>query len=161
MVIPHYLGRTGEIDITSENDLEENQNNVNPQNSFSSLSLLQAIPLLLPQEAEQENTASNSDRKLNHRVESSVCCESFLLHCTKSKAKDTHTQMRGFVDNVEYPCGDLEASVLGAMKQPGESDDDDILGGEFKQVGTRTSCRCQVREHIGIYPFKSCDFFSA
>lgn len=85
-------------------------------------------------------------------MEPSVCCESFLLHCKKSKDEDTNTQMRGFVDNIEDQCEDLEASVQCAMKvegehlqMPGESDDDDILGGGFKQVGSRTSCRCQVR----------------
>ncbi|XP_031373090.1 phospholipase D zeta 2-like [Punica granatum] len=143
MVIPHYMGRTTEIDIKSENNTEENQDNIMRPNIFSSPSLLQGIPLLLPQEAEHPNNDLNSDHKLNHHKEPSACCESFLLSCKKSKVEGAvhNTQLRGFVDDVEDQCDDPEESIECRMKikderlrTPKESDDDDLFSGGLKEV---------------------------
>ncbi|KAK4795592.1 hypothetical protein SAY86_027918 [Trapa natans] len=115
MVIPHYLGRTSEVDIKSERNSADNQKKINRQNSFSSPSQIQAIPLLLPQEAELPNSALNTYGNIDDQREDLETSIQYTM-----KAKDDHLEMSG------------------------ESDEDDILGGGFKQVGFRTSCCCQV-----------------
>ncbi|XWS38995.1 hypothetical protein CRYUN_Cryun18bG0012000 [Craigia yunnanensis] len=52
MVIPHYMGRSKEIEFESKN-VEDNTKGIKRQDSFSSRSSLQDIPLLLPQEADE------------------------------------------------------------------------------------------------------------
>ncbi|XP_060966950.1 phospholipase D zeta 1 [Cannabis sativa] len=51
MVIPHYMGKSREIDIENKT-AEDKRNDFAQHNSFSSLSALQDIPLLLPQESD-------------------------------------------------------------------------------------------------------------
>ncbi|KAF4359290.1 hypothetical protein F8388_009948 [Cannabis sativa] len=51
MVIPHYMGISREIDIENKT-AEDKRNDFAQHNSFSSLSALQDIPLLLPQESD-------------------------------------------------------------------------------------------------------------
>ncbi|CAI8603501.1 unnamed protein product [Vicia faba] len=61
MVIPHYMGRSKEIDIDDKKD-EDNKKEIDRQDSFSLQSPLQDIPLLLPQEADGAVTSNGDDR---------------------------------------------------------------------------------------------------
>lgn len=72
MVIPHYMGRSSEIDIRNK-ATPLNENYFGRQDSFSSQSPLEDVPLLLPQEANGLNFSSLDD-KLND----SDCNECYL-----------------------------------------------------------------------------------
>lgn len=63
MVIPHYMGISREIDDESKND-GNIRKHIKKQESFSSLSSCQDIPLLMPQEADGLD-ASEGEVKLN------------------------------------------------------------------------------------------------
>lgn len=162
MVLPHYMGRSSEINIKGTN-AEENPQGHSRHNSFSSESPLDDIPLLLPQEADPQSNF-DLDHKPNgphahrdHHVKPSVGCESLLLTFLKSKADDSvkDTQMKGFVDEVD--CLDCEREDLSEVAQfsrglvdeqeeTSEEGDNDVTTGHG-QVGPRVTCRCQVDIH--------------
>ncbi|KAL1111552.1 hypothetical protein V6Z11_D02G068000 [Gossypium hirsutum] len=140
MVIPHYMGRSKEIDQEGYKG--------HRQDSFSSISSLQDIPLLLPQEADcTEVPKSNSPDPTPSK---SGC---FAFRKSKIEPAVADTPMKGFVDdsldfNMEKP--------LDIKRQPGSKLTDpewweiqersDQVGflDETGQVGPRTSIRCQV-----------------
>ncbi|TYH82597.1 hypothetical protein ES332_D02G072900v1 [Gossypium tomentosum] len=140
MVIPHYMGRSKEIDQEGYKG--------HRQDSFSSISSLQDIPLLLPQEADcTEVPKSNSPDPTPSK---SGC---FAFRKSKIEPAVADTPMKGFVDdsldfNKEKP--------LDIKRQPGSKLTDpewweiqersDQVGflDETGQVGPRTSIRCQV-----------------
>lgn len=139
MVIPHYMGRSREIDIENKR-IEENQDGIHRENSFSSLTPLQDIPLLLPQEADGVD-APSVDQKLssmNPRVE----------------ALDPDTQMNGLIDDL-YSM-DLESGTnINLVAQSGlttsnewsessEEGDHAVAADDCGQTGPRTACKCQV-----------------
>ncbi|TYH82602.1 hypothetical protein ES332_D02G072900v1 [Gossypium tomentosum] len=103
MVIPHYMGRSKEIDQEGYKG--------HRQDSFSSISSLQDIPLLLPQEADcTEVPKSNSPDPTPSK---SGC---FAFRKSKIEPAVADTPMKGFVDdsldfNKEKP--------LDIKRQPG------------------------------------------
>ncbi|MBA0585388.1 hypothetical protein Gorai_016168 [Gossypium raimondii] len=140
MVIPHYMGRSNEIDQEGYKG--------HRQDSFSSISSLQDIPLLLPQEADctevpKSNSPDPTPSKSGY----------FAFRKSKIEPAVADTPMKGFVDdsldfNMEKP--------LDIKRQPGSKLTDpewweiqersDQVGflDETGQVGPRTSIRCQV-----------------
>lgn len=63
MVLPHYMGRSKEMEI-EKNVVTINENHFGRQDSFSSQSPLEDIPLLLPHEA-SDHDASTTNEKIN------------------------------------------------------------------------------------------------
>ncbi|ONI04374.1 hypothetical protein PRUPE_6G317900 [Prunus persica] len=137
MVIPHYMGRSREIDVEKKNK-EETPNSFSPS---------QDIPLLLPQEADGLN-APIVDKKpsaldLNHNL---------LEQPTDDLYADM--QMEGFVDDLHSM--DLKSETnLNMVAQSGlttsneglespEEHDHAVAADDYGQIGPRTACHCQV-----------------
>ncbi|RXI01795.1 hypothetical protein DVH24_015144 [Malus domestica] len=157
MVLPHYLGRSSEIDIEKKNK-EENQNGICRENSFSSLSPtttttnsfsspspVQNIPLLLPQEDGLDAPIENqklSAVNLNHN-----------LFDQPADDLDPDTQMKGFTDDLHSKDLKSEAN-LNNMTHSGsttsdessessEGGDHSVAADDYGQIGPRTACHCQ------------------
>lgn len=140
MVLPHYMGRSRERDIEDKNS--ENQNDLTRQNSFSSQSPLQDIPLLLPQEADGL-AVPDLDQKLNV----------LYTDVSKVKALVPDEQMKGFVDNLDSK--DQRNLNLNMVEESGIPNSDEwwenqeesnynIAVDDYGAVGPRTACHCQV-----------------
>ncbi|PON89548.1 Phospholipase D1/D [Trema orientale] len=141
MVIPHYMGRSREIDVENKRT-EENHNDMNRQNSFSSLSPLQDIPLLLPQESDglidshleqklKENSLHENHNPDDQEVEALV--------------PDTDLQSEMFLDmeaEAQSETTNSDDQWWENLEETNRRDtaDDDDCG----QVGPRTTCRCQI-----------------
>jgi len=133
MVLPHYMGRSREIDIEEKKD-EEERKEIVKQDSFSSESPVQDIPLLLPQEADGIVT-SNGDHTNFSQISPSKEDETLV----------SDTQTKGFQDEVVPLLLGAQsfADVLDDWwEAPEGTNDDTIL--EYGQVGPRTTCHCQV-----------------
>jgi len=133
MVIPHYMGRSREIDIEEKKD-EEKRKEIVRQDSFSSESPMQDIPLLLPQESDGILT-SNGDRT-NFSEISPLTEDETLVSDTQTKSFQDevvplHLGAQSFVDVLED-----------WWEAPEGTNDDTTL--EYGQVGPRTTCQCQV-----------------
>ncbi|GAV64170.1 PLDc domain-containing protein/PLDc_2 domain-containing protein [Cephalotus follicularis] len=150
MVIPHYLGRSKEMEVESKN-VEVHSKDIKRQDSFSSRSSLQDIPLLLPQEAEGLDGVSKSNG-LDSGLDRSL---SFTFRKSKTEPIITDTPMKGFVDDLD--ALDVHPKMSSDVRpQPGaktsdpdwwetqERGDLDGFANESGQVGPRTSCRCQI-----------------
>lgn len=159
MVLPHYMGRSREIDIKHENS-EENQKGISRQESFSSLSPLEDIPLLLPQEADGL-AASNVGSKLNglHMNHSLLDQPTGVIGNFSSTFQDPEveasvadTQIKGFVNDLDSL--DLQSEIdSNAVPECGMKTSDEwwetpkegnhaVAGNDC--IGPRTACRVQV-----------------
>ncbi|KAM2713038.1 hypothetical protein EV1_032963 [Malus domestica] len=145
MVLPHYLGRSSEIDIEKKNK-EENQNGICRENSFSSLSPVQNIPLLLPQE-------DGLDAPIENQKLSAVNLNHNLLD-QPADDLDPDTQMKGFTDDLHSKDLKSEAN-LNNMTHSGSTTSDEssesseggdhaVAADDYGQIGPRTACHCQV-----------------
>ncbi|KAJ4722113.1 Phospholipase [Melia azedarach] len=153
MVIPHYLGRSREAEVESKN-IEDNSKGIKRQDSFSSRSSLQDIPLLLPQEPEGLD-GSNGDMKSNGLEPTTTKSVSFRYPKAKIEPAVMDTPMKGFVDEHDSLHHHLKISP-DVMTQPVINTSDtewwetqergDQMGSpdESGQVGPRASCRCQI-----------------
>ena len=99
MVIPHYMGRSKEIEFESKN-VEDNNKGIKRQDSFSSRSSLQDIPLLLPQEAEELGSCSGFP-KSNGSDSTASKSVSFAIRKSKIEPAVADTPMKGFVDDLD------------------------------------------------------------
>ncbi|XWS53571.1 hypothetical protein CRYUN_Cryun10bG0012800 [Craigia yunnanensis] len=153
MVIPHYMGRSKEIGFESKN-VEDNNKGIKRQDSFSSRSSLQDIPLLLPQEAEELDSCSGFP-KSNGSASTASKSVSFAIRKSKIEAAVADTPMKGFVDDLDSLDLHMERSS-DVKRLPGSKIADsewwktqergDQVGfvDEAGQVGPQTSCRCQI-----------------
>lgn len=137
MVIPHYMGRSKEIDIDDEKD-EDNKKEIDKQDSFSSQSPPQDIPLLLPQEADGAVTSNGDDRNSSE-------CSPLLSQNLEGETLVSDNQNKGFQDesvpfNLEAQC--IVDSIDDWWETPEGTNDATTL--EYGQVGPRTTCHCQV-----------------
>lgn len=150
MVIPHYMGRSEEIEI--ENINVNNHKGIKRQDSFSSMSSYQDIPLLLPQESDGVD-AANGDPKSNG-LSPSPNGLPFPFRKSRTGVVGPELPLTDFVDDFDMVHrGKLTSD---GVKQPGmkypdpewwETQERGNQGGftdESGQVGPRTSCRCQV-----------------
>ncbi|KAK8508476.1 hypothetical protein V6N12_011461 [Hibiscus sabdariffa] len=98
MVIPHNMGRSKEIEFESKN-VEESKKDGERQDSFSSGSSLQDIPLLLHQEAKELDSCSVflKSNGLGTTASKSV---SFAFRKSKIEPAVVGTPMKGFVDDL-------------------------------------------------------------
>ncbi|XP_043723030.1 phospholipase D zeta 1-like [Telopea speciosissima] len=164
MVIPHYMGRTKKIE-TESMTVEDKSKGIRRQDSFSSRSSLQDIPLLLPQESD----AANGNPKLNGLDmtqslldQSSRVSQSLTFSLWKSKVEPSvpEMQMKGFVDDLDFM--DLQrkttvdvvaqSDVLKMDKEWWETQErgDQVASAdEAGQVGPRVTCCCQIIRSVG------------
>ncbi|KEH37186.1 phospholipase D zeta 1 isoform X2 [Medicago truncatula] len=160
MVIPHYLG-SSEIPIETKNTV--NDRGFKREDSFSSSSQDQDIPLLLPQEPGGLDSPT-ADRKPNglssflHHADKSRRISSglpFSFRRTKVAAVGPDTPMKGFVDDLDseqYHEKMPHDRVAHADSQntdlewwdTQERADQGGFADESGQIGPRASCRCQV-----------------
>ncbi|KAF2313845.1 hypothetical protein GH714_018258 [Hevea brasiliensis] len=160
MVIPHYRGSSKELEVESKNP-EDNYKGIKRQDSFSSRSSLQDIPLLLPQEAEGPDV-SGGGPKLNGL--DSTPGRSLSLAFRKSKVEPVvpDMQMKGFVDdhgvldlNVKMSSDPLPQTSAKTSDlewwETQEREDQIGFGDETGQVGPRTSCHCQVIRSVSLW----------
>ncbi|KAL1803711.1 phospholipase D zeta 1 isoform X2 [Daucus carota subsp. sativus] len=131
MVIPHYMGNSKEM-VEEKRIAEGTNKNIKRQDSDSSLSSFQDIPLLIPQEADGPS-ASNEDSKLN---------ELEMNH-------DFNDQPRE--DSKDFSLDVLQSSDETSENkwlETQERSDKVVSADETGQVGPRASCRCQVIRSI-------------
>ncbi|XP_043711223.1 phospholipase D zeta 1-like [Telopea speciosissima] len=164
MVIPHYMGRSKEIEIESKK-VEDKPKSIGRHDSFSSRSSLQNIPLLLPQEADTANESPKlngldmTQTLLNQpsRVSRSI---SFSLRKSKVEPSVPDMQMEGFVDDLDFMDLQDQTSVdvvaqsdlLNMDKEWWETQErgDQVASAdETGQVGPRIPCHCQVIRSVG------------
>ncbi|XP_027363621.1 phospholipase D zeta 1 isoform X2 [Abrus precatorius] len=149
MVIPHYLGSSSEIHIESKNT--DNYRVLKREDSFSSSSQDQDIPLLLPQESDALDS-HEGNKKTNGRISNGL---PFPFRKAKIVAVGPDTPMKGFVDDLdsvryhEKMSLDRVAHVDLQNTDPEwwetqERNDQGGFSDESGQVGPRASCRCQV-----------------
>ncbi|XP_057430017.1 phospholipase D zeta 1 isoform X2 [Lotus japonicus] len=161
MVIPHYLGRSSEIQIESKNT--DNQRVIKREDSFSSSSQDQDIPLLLPQESDgltspEGNPKPNGLISFLHHIDKPRKNSNglpFSFRKDKAAAVGLDTPMKGFVDDlgsVHYH-EKKSADRLGHVDlqdtdrewwETQERGDQGGFAGDSGQIGPRASCRCQV-----------------
>ncbi|XP_027363640.1 phospholipase D zeta 1 isoform X4 [Abrus precatorius] len=161
MVIPHYLGSSSEIHIESKNT--DNYRVLKREDSFSSSSQDQDIPLLLPQESDaldshEGNKKTNGLISLLHQLDRPRRISNglpFPFRKAKIVAVGPDTPMKGFVDDLdsvryhEKMSLDRVAHVDLQNTDPEwwetqERNDQGGFSDESGQVGPRASCRCQV-----------------
>ncbi|KAJ7955153.1 Phospholipase [Quillaja saponaria] len=154
MVIPHYMGRSREMEVENKNT--DNNGGIKRQDSFSSRSSLQDIPLLLPQESGGLDTPKG-DPKLSgfgsyldlldqpSRVSSGL---HFSFRKSKIEPVGLDTPMKGFVDDLDtIDYHGAHAGMKTTDLEWWEKQERGDQGGfmhESGQVGPRASCRCQV-----------------
>ncbi|GKU85359.1 hypothetical protein SLEP1_g39 [Rubroshorea leprosula] len=149
MVIPHYLGRNQETESESKT-FEDNSKNMKRQDSFSSRSSYQDIPLLLPQEPEELSSSHGSPMSvgLDTTTRKGV---SFAFRKSKTEPLVADTPMKGFVDdldalNIGKKPPDLKKQLTTNLEwwETQERGDQVSLIEEDGSVGPQTSCRCQI-----------------
>ncbi|XP_042480758.1 phospholipase D zeta 1-like [Macadamia integrifolia] len=161
MVIPHYMGRSKQIE-TESMKVEDKSRGIRRQDSFSSRSSLQDIPLLLPQEADAVNKLNGLDMTQSLLDQSSRVSQSHSFSLWKSKVEPSvpDMQMKGFVDDIDFM--DLQrkktvdvvtqSDVLKMDKEWWETQErgDQVASAdEAGQVGPRIPCHCQVIRSVG------------
>ncbi|XLR18905.1 hypothetical protein HN51_065583 [Arachis hypogaea] len=155
MVIPHYLGRSTEMEI--ENNNAENHRVIKREDSFSSLSQEQDVPLLLTRD-ESEGDPKMNGLNFIHHVDKPIKVGGglpFSFRRVKIEAVGQDTPMKGFVDDLGYMHYDEKKSLdrVPHVEQQStgpewwetqERGDQGDFADESGQVGPRVSCRCQV-----------------
>ncbi|XP_047961202.1 phospholipase D zeta 1 [Salvia hispanica] len=158
MVIPHYMGKSTEIEIENEDDYSNNKQ-IKRNDSFSSS--YQDVPLLMPQEAtglddvkvEPKLNGFNSQNNLNGQTSKSAKT-SFCFRKSKVEPLIPDMPMRGFVDDLdsldiqrEFPSHVKKSGPEGSEMEWWEAQergDQVVSSDEIGQVGPRVSCRCQI-----------------
>ncbi|KAL7220740.1 hypothetical protein ACSBR2_013600 [Camellia fascicularis] len=160
MVIPHYMGGSEEMEVQTH--VGNDHKDIRIQDSFSSRSSFQDVPLLLPQEADGLDTPTG-DPKLNglartwdFRDQPSRGNRSpFSFRKPKIDPSTSNLPMKGFVDDLG--TSDYQHELPSdAMMLPGirssdkewwetqERSDQVVSADETGQVGPRISCHCQI-----------------
>lgn len=175
MVIPHYMGRSREIESESRK-VDDNHKYIKRMDSFSSQSSVQEMPLLLPQKPDGLD-AANGNPKLNgldmthsvfdqsRRVSRSL---SFSFRKLKVQPSVQDVQMKGFVDDLDFTDIQSKTFVDVAAQSDMLNSDKDwwetqergyqaVSADEAGQVGPRTPCCCQVC-YISRSPLKLLEF---
>ncbi|XP_028795874.1 phospholipase D zeta 1 [Neltuma alba] len=158
MVIPHYLGRSKEMEIESNNT--DYCIGMKREDSFSSS---QDIPLLSPEDSGGMN-ASVGDTGLNelssffHRLDQPTRVSNgrpFPFRKAKIEPIGPDTPMKGFVDDLDSVDhhGKMPTDRVAHVSVPNsgpewwetqERGDQGSFADESGQVGPHVSCRCQV-----------------
>ncbi|KAK4380074.1 hypothetical protein RND71_001936 [Anisodus tanguticus] len=151
MVIPHYMGMSGEMD-NGRNGVALPHKNIKRHDSFSSGSSSQDIPLLMPQEAEGEESFKE-ELKINgfhtghgfHDQRSRSSRIPFSFRKTRIEPLVPDLPMKRFVDELDQNL--VQPGIKKLDKdwwEKQERGDQVVSPEENGQVGPRVSCRCQV-----------------
>ncbi|KAG6756928.1 hypothetical protein POTOM_037227 [Populus tomentosa] len=154
MVIPHYMGQNKEKEVERK-DIEDNVKGMKRQDSFSSSSSLQDIPLLLPQEADGPD-GSGVGPKRNGLESTPGRSHPHAFRKSKVEPVVADMPMTSFVD--DHDSLNLHVKVSPDLAaEPGTKTSDDLEWWESQervdqigtvdesgQVGSRVSCHCQV-----------------
>lgn len=121
MVLPHYMGRSKEIDINEKKD-KDKRKGIGRQDSFSSESPMQDIPLLLPQEADGLDTSNGDHKNLSGN-------SPLLSQKLEHETLVSDTQMKGFqVEVVPYlGAQPVVVALDNWWEAPEETNDDTTL----------------------------------
>ncbi|PIN08407.1 Phospholipase D1 [Handroanthus impetiginosus] len=160
MVIPHYMGMSKEIGF-GHKTISGNHNDIKRNDSFSSRSSFQDIPLLMPQEAgglhpikgEPKLNGFNTSHDLDD-LPSRPSRGPLCFHKSRIRPLGPDTPMRGFVDDLDSSGFQSEFSSY-AMQPSSEASEKEwwetqergnqvVTADEIGQVGPRVSCHCQV-----------------
>lgn len=156
MVLPHYMGRSKEME-TEKNVVTINENHFGRQDSFSSQSPLEDIPLLLPHEA-SDHDGSTTDENFNG-LDSDEChlnqtpgMPLILLSDMKSYNVIFRPQVEAFRITITYSQhktenedgDDSDLAISDDWWETQEQYFQDVSTDETAQIGPRSSCRCQV-----------------
>lgn len=157
MVIPHYMGKSKELEVESKNDEDGHSKSLKRLDSFSSRTSLQDIPLLLPQEPDSVDTPPEGSPKsncLDHNIHlldqlSRVGRNHHFSLCKSKYEGVVDTPMKGFVDDLgmdfpKKPCPPVVLTSDPEWWEKQERGDQVVPADESGQVGPCTSCRCQV-----------------
>ncbi|KAL3641911.1 Phospholipase D zeta 1 [Castilleja foliolosa] len=159
MVIPHYMGKSKEVEIGVRND-NCNHKDLKRNDSFSSLSSFQDVPLLLPQEADgldsvkiEQNINEFNTQYDPHGQSSRSSRGPFFSSRRKIEPLISDIPMRGFADDLDtlelkskfsshgmQPSSDVPDKEWWEMQERGGQV---VSADEIGQVGPRVSCRCQ------------------
>ncbi|KAL5565959.1 hypothetical protein UlMin_029123 [Ulmus minor] len=149
MVIPHYMGRSKEI-----KNAEENQKDMTRENSFSSLSPLQNIPLLLPQESEgladPDSEQKQNDLLENHNLidQPNGICRDLSSSGEKDIVQATDTETKDFVNETDFtvPQSEMNLDMTGIDEwwENLEASDPNGTDDNCVDIGPRSTCRCQI-----------------
>lgn len=161
MVIPHYMGKSKETDVQIKKQ-DSSPKDIRRQDSFSSRSSYQDIPLLLPHEPDGlslANSKVNGDVNHSHPDHPSRSSHgsSFSFRKTKGETSVPDMQMKAFVDDLGSRQTQREAqSEMIAQStadkewwEAQERGDQVVSIEEAGQVGPRTPCSCQVIRSVG------------
>ncbi|CAI9119042.1 OLC1v1020696C1 [Oldenlandia corymbosa var. corymbosa] len=162
MVIPHYQGMSKAIDGVNE-DVENIRKEFKRQDSFSSRSSCQDIPLLMPQEADGHDASSKGELlKVDGSIKEHGSHDQaagrpskspFSFRKSKIEPMNPDMPMKGFVDdiidssNMREELSSMHKGIIPSDNEWWETQD---RGGqvdpadETGQVGPRVPCRCQV-----------------
>ena len=136
MVLPHYMGRSQNLDIESK-PTNENQRDMT-QGSISYESPSQDIQFLLPQEADgidskKVNDTLNGMQLRNH------------LDLSRDEHLRQAMQITDSADDFDTLDHQHENSTRTTSFGSDLSDEGcEVSNGEISQVGPRTACSCQV-----------------
>ncbi|KAE8660207.1 Phospholipase D p2 [Hibiscus syriacus] len=140
MVLPHYMGNR-EIDIESKGDV--NRRELTRQDSFSSPSPYDEMPLLLPQES-YGLIVSHGDRKLNDPESDSIGSDTQI----KDTADDHHCMdTRKDLETNESPLSDTY--IPDVWWETTVTDDNKAYVAEYGENGPRIACHCQIIRSVG------------
>lgn len=161
MVIPHYMGKNKEADAQNK-QRDPGQKDIRRQDSFSSRSSYQDIPLLLPQEPEGPSLATskvNGDVSDDHLDLPSRTSHSSSFSFRKAKGESSvpDMQMKAFVDDLgpQQIHSEAQSEVIAHSTsdkewwEAQERGDQLVSVEEAGQVGPRTPCSCQVIRSVG------------
>lgn len=160
MVIPHYMGRSLDIEVESKSVEDSHNKGIKRQDSISSRSSFQDIPLLLPQDADGMDD-SNGESKSNgvelnfnlHDQQPNRPGKSFSFSFRMSKVESSlpDMPMKGFVDDPDNTLafqGEKSKSLDKEWWEIQERGGQVVFADETGQVGPRTPCRCQVLRSV-------------
>lgn len=167
MVIPHYMGKGRETDTQNKQE-DIHHKDIKRQDSFSSRSSCQDIPLLLPQEPDGSSMSNGNievngldiNHSLSENPNRTSQSQPFSFRKTKVEHSVQDMQMKVFVDDVGSPQLQKETH-FDVMAQPPlqnmgkewwetqERGDQVVSVDEAGQVGPCTECRCQIIRSVG------------
>ncbi|RXH82202.1 hypothetical protein DVH24_036543 [Malus domestica] len=136
MVLPHYMGRSREMDIKKKNK-EDNQNGTNREN-FSSPSPVQDIPLLLPQEADGLDAPI-----LDQKLRAMRLNQNLLNQPTDGFIDDLHSRDLKSEANLNTVT-QSGSTTPNEWSESSDNGDHAVAADDYGQIGPRTACEIQV-----------------
>lgn len=145
------MGKSREIDI-EKSKVVENQKGIQRENSYSSLSPLQNIPLLLPQEADGLDPSAQHTHRYPVNPPNGISGSVFFSSMNpKVEALEPDTQMMDDLYSMDLESGTNINSVVQSgltttneLSESSEETDHAVATDDGGQTGPRAACKCQV-----------------